>query len=376
MAGTNNQKFFAECMEQSEVKASIVEKYFYTWAKIIDSTQQKHAKGDNRIAYIDLFAGPGRYEDGTISTPIRVLQKIIQDPSLVGKTVTLFNDRDQGNASNLQSCIDKLEGKEKLKYSPIVQNMEVGDEIAKIFESRKNVPILAFIDPWGYKGLSLRLVDSFLKDWGCDCIFFFNYSRINAGLSNPVVKEHMEALFGKERAEQLATTLEGQSPADRESTIVEALAQALRQFGHRYVLPFCFKNASGRRTSHHLILVTKHFKGYEVMKEIMAKASSSEEQGVASFTYNPADKNAHPLLFELNRPLDDLRDLLLADFQGKEIVMDELYKTHSVDRPFIRANYKTVLAAMEADGAISVANRKSKRGFADDLRVQFPARGV
>lgn len=374
MVGTTTKKFFAECKEQSEVKASIVEKYFYTWSRIIVSALQRHSVLDDRIAYIDLFAGPGRYEDGNISTPIRVLQTIIQNPALAGRTVTLFNDRDPENASSLKAAIEELPGVESLKYKPHVQNMEVGDEIAKVFESRKNVPILAFIDPWGYKGLSLRLVDSFLKDWGCDCIFFFNYSRINAGLSNPIVKEHMEALFGKERAEQLSLELEHQSPAEREATIVEALAQALKQFGHRFVLPFCFKNASGRRTSHHLILVTKHFKGYDVMKEVMAKASSSLEQGVPSFTYNPALKNSHPLLFELNRPLDDLREILLVEYQGRTLTLDELYKAHSVDRPFTRQNYKEVLTVMEADGVVSVPNRKSKRGFADGNLIVFPNR--
>jgi hypothetical protein len=32
-----------------------------------------------------------------------------------------------------------------------------------------------------------------------------------------------------------------------------------------------------------LIFVSKHFKGYEIMKIIMAKESSTEDQGVASF---------------------------------------------------------------------------------------------
>ena len=61
-----------------------------------------------------------------------------------------------------------------------------------------------FVDPWGYKGLSLRLINSVLKDWACECIFFFNYNRINMGLGNDAVKEHMDALFGEERAAELA----------------------------------------------------------------------------------------------------------------------------------------------------------------------------
>src|SRR5207248_10024637 len=38
-----------------------------------------------------------------------------------------------------------------------------------------------FVDPFGYKGLSLQLVNSVIKDWGCDCVFFFNYNRISMG---------------------------------------------------------------------------------------------------------------------------------------------------------------------------------------------------
>ncbi|MGE0405944.1 MAG: three-Cys-motif partner protein TcmP, partial [Candidatus Korobacteraceae bacterium] len=60
--------FFQESKEQSQIKARIVSKYFWAWAKVIIPTaKRQHA---SRIAYIDLFAGPGRYEDGTLSTPL------------------------------------------------------------------------------------------------------------------------------------------------------------------------------------------------------------------------------------------------------------------------------------------------------------------
>jgi three-Cys-motif partner protein len=178
---------------------------------------------------------------------------------------------------SLEQEIQRLPGVANLKYPPKIWNAEVGSEIARQFASHTKVPTLAFIDPWGYKGLSLELVNAFLKDWGCDCIFFFNYSRINAGLSNPMVREHMAALFGEERADRLREELDPMSSAEREATIVNELALALKQYGHRYVLPFTFKSESGKRTTHHLILVTKHFRGYEVMKDIMAKSSSEAD---------------------------------------------------------------------------------------------------
>jgi len=366
-------QFFDESREQSLVKAEIVEKYFDAWAGIITATQNRSGKRKNyKIGYVDLFAGPGRYKDGAISTPIRILQKAVDKNIYARRLVTIFNDKDEDSIRSLQEAIDNFPNIKRLRYKPQVWNEDVGDQIAKAFSEIDKIPILAFIDPWGYKGLSLKLVDAFLGDWGCDCIFFFNYARINAGLSNPKVKEHMEALFGQERASSLSKQLSNMKPKEREATIVNELAVALKEFGHRYVLPFCFKNSSGVRTTHHLIFVTKSFKGYEVMKEIMAKASSENHQGVPSFVYSPAISKYQQVLFELNRPLYDLRNMLLAEFRGKTLTMKQIYRLHSVDRPFLSRNYKEVLKKMEDDGLIRTKGRKIKRGFADHILVSFP----
>jgi three-Cys-motif partner protein len=294
--------------------------------------------------------------------------------------VTIFNDVDSDNSQSLQTAVNALPNVNSLKYKPQVYNEEVGDKIIQKFEQRHLAPTLFFVDPWGYKGLSLRLINSVLKDWGCDCILFFNYNRINMGLHNPSVKEHMDALFGEERADQLRKELEQMSPDKRELTIVEAIGQALQEMGGKYVLPFCFKNAAGTRTSHHLILVTKHVRGYEIMKEIMAKESSNTQQGVPTFEYNPASLS-HPLLFELSRPLDDLGDMLLREFAGKDMTMIEIYNQHHVGRAYIKTNYKDVLAKFESEGKIKAdppAHRrrrvKGKVTFGDRVRVVLPAK--
>ena len=180
----STDSFFDESREQSAVKTAIVSKYFWSWAKVMMPQAQRGS--DPRIAYVDLFAGPGLYKDGTKSTPLLILEKAIQDEKMSQMLVTIFNDKDDNNLHDLQSAIDRLPGIEKLKHRPDVWNKEVGDEMVKLFSSNRLVPTLFFVDPWGYKGLSLLLVDSVLKDWGCDCIFFFNYNRINMGLSNPM----------------------------------------------------------------------------------------------------------------------------------------------------------------------------------------------
>jgi three-Cys-motif partner protein len=217
-----DSQFFDESREQSQVKARIVQKYFWAWANVIIPTAKQYG---NRILYIDLFAGPGRYKDGTLSTPLLVLEKAIADPNMRSMLVTLFNDRDAITANTLQAAIDALPGIEKLKYKPRVTNEVVGERIAKMFGEISLVPTFFFVDPWGYKGLSLGLINSVLQNWGCDCVFFFNYNRVNMGLNNAAVREHMNVLFGEDRAERLREDLAGLNSGDREKLIVEKLSE-------------------------------------------------------------------------------------------------------------------------------------------------------
>jgi three-Cys-motif partner protein len=365
-------QFFEERSEASQVKAQIVDKYFRAWAGIVAPRAR-----DKRIAYIDLFAGPGRYKDGSASVPLMVLQNAIHDPSLQKKLVSVFNDKDENNTRTLEEEIGKLKGIEKLKYKPQVMNNEVGAEIAESFEERGLIPTLFFVDPWGYKGLSLRLINSVLKNWGCDCIVFFNYNRISMGLNNPIVREHMNALFGAERAEELREEMKVLSTKKRELMIVEKISEAMKDMGGKYVLPFCFKNERGTRTSHYLIFVSKNVTAYTIMKGIMGSESTKRQQTVPSFSYCSADKSM-PMLFELARPLDDLKEMLLREFSGETLTMKEIFDRHQVGRPYLSKHYKTVLISLEEKGkiqAVPAAAERRRNTFSDRVTVTFPARG-
>ena len=373
----SSDQFFEERKEQSLVKSTIVSKYFYAWAKVIIPSAKKHH--NNKIGYIDLFSGPGYYDDGTESTPLLVLKKAIQDLDMRNMLITIFNDKNHDYVQSLENAINKLPGIDDLKYKPEICNYEVGEDLVKKFEDSQIIPTLSFVDPWGYKGLSRRLISALTKNWGCDCIFFFNFNRINAGLDNPRVKEHMDALFGVERAEELRTELKDLRPRDRELTIVEEITQALKDV-RKYVLPFCFKNDKGNRTTHHLIFVSKHKRGYGIMKEIMAGESSGSTQGIPSFEYSPATSR-QTSLFDLSRPLEDLGDMLMNDFAGRTLKTIQIYDEHNLDRPYILKNYKDILTQLETEEKIKAnppadkrPKRKGKVTFGDNVKVTFPPR--
>lgn len=367
--------FFDESLEQSIIKSEIVSKYFWAWAKVIIPHAER---ANSAIAYIDLFAGPGRYKDGTKSTPLLILEQVIADEKMRSMLITMFNDIDSNNTQSLEKAIADLSGIGTLKYQPRIENHEVGTEIVKMFDSTKAIPTLFFVDPWGYKGLSLELINSVLKNWGCDCIFFFNYNRINSGLNNDKVEEHMNALFGKDRADTLREKIKGLTVSERELTVVEALVEALQDLGGKYVLPFCFKNENSTRTSHHLVFVTKNIKGYTIMKDIMARQSSTTTDGVASFEYNPASEK-QPLLFGFNRPLDNLGESLLMKFTGKTLTVASIFEQHQVGTPYILPNYKQALIKLEQEGKIKaqppIDRRRKIKGnptCAESVVITFP----
>jgi three-Cys-motif partner protein len=352
------------------MKAAIVRDYFWAWAKIILKKQR------GLIAYSDLFAGPGRYKDRTKSTPLLVLERAIADPDMRERLITIFNDADLDNVLSLRAEIATLPGIETLKHQPSIDVGQVGDETVQAFRKINLVPTLLFADPWGYKGLSLDLIESFLKNWGCDCVFFFNYNRINAALGNEAVKEHIDGLFGVERARRLRERIAGLPSWEREPALIEALCEAVGESGGKYVLPFCFKDDRGVRTSHHLVFATKNPVAYGIMKDIMAKHSSEQHQGVASFGYCPASA-IHPTLFELNRPLDDLEEMLLEGFAGRTLTTQQIYDLHNFGRPYTMKNYKTVLLKMDERGLVQSeppASKRRKGTFADHVRVTFPGK--
>lgn len=369
--------FFEEQEEQSRIKAQIVSKYFWAWAKVVMPRVQQPGGG---IVYMDLFAGRGRYADGSPSTPLLVLEKAVRDAEMCRMLTAVFWDADEDNVRILQAEIDALADVGALTHRPSVRHRAVCDDSAKLLEMVCMFPTLLFVDPWGYKGVSRRLLNAVLKDWGSECILFFNYRRINMALQNPKMRDMMDDLFGRERVDQLRAEVEPLDSDTRELVVVERFMEALAENRQLHVIPFRFRDARGTRTCHHLFFMTKNVLGYTIMKDIMAKESSGSEQGVAQFEYNPATRN-FPMLFEYNRPLDDLGEMLLSQFAGQSLRMEDVYQKHQVGTPFVKKNYKSALANLEAAGKIVVVPPASERRhingnptFADDVVIQFPVR--
>ena len=99
-----------------------------------------------------------------------------------------------------------------------------------------------FMDPWGYKGVSLDLIKVAIKGWASECVLFFNYKRINMDLPKAAVDKNINDLFGKNRADKLRARISCMQPYEREEIIIQEFCEALKDMGGKYTLPFCFRD--------------------------------------------------------------------------------------------------------------------------------------
>jgi three-Cys-motif partner protein len=370
--------FFDESTEQSRVKTVIVTKYFWAWSRIIVAQQRKHPQYGRRLAYVDLYAGPGRYKDGTPSTPLLVLERAVTDPALQTGLITLFNDANASYREALEGHIASLPGIESLRHPPEFLSVPVEQDVVAHLGGVLGMPRLSFVDPWGYKGLTLDLLNWAVGEWGCDCLFFFSYNSINRALTIREVAPHIEGLFGASGAAWLREHLAGLRPREREQTIMGRLRESLSERGVRYVLPFPFLSSTGSKTRHHLVLLTKNATAHAIMKDIMAGVSTRQTEGVASLEHNPADE-LQPALFDADEPLDQLAQELLHRFAGQTLAVLEVFSRHNYGTPYRLPNYRDALLALEAKGQVRcdrpASARPKRRGLptmADDVRVTFP----
>ncbi|MFQ5607176.1 MAG: three-Cys-motif partner protein TcmP, partial [Candidatus Zixiibacteriota bacterium] len=139
----HNRDFFEKQKKHSEAKTRIVTKYFPTWARIL-------GRKASSLTYLDLWSGPGYFEDGKPSTPIRILGAAanLKDESLRRKLRLMFYEKDKTYAEQLKQALSEHPSFRLLENEPVVIQKEVSREI--IGELPISDSTFCFIDPFGY----------------------------------------------------------------------------------------------------------------------------------------------------------------------------------------------------------------------------------
>lgn len=325
---------------------------------------------EKNIGYIDLFAGPGRFEDDSESTPILILKGAISSEGIRSRLWTFFNDKDQAWIDKLRKEIAQIPGVARLAHAPEFHCEAVSPAIADRLRAYSSRPTFVFADPCGYLGISLELLDRLLKHPKSEVLIFFNTNRISPGLANPFVKAHIDALFGARRADAVRQKVKDLHGLERENAVLESFEEAMSEHGFSYITRFGFAKSKDR-TSHHLIHCSRDRLGEKIMKEIMSRHSQKRPDGVAIFRFKP--QSPQPSLFDAavgySEPPYELATELLRAFAGRTMTLTEVWREHAHGTNYVERDYRNALLHLEAEGKILVDPPADRRGTRDGRLV-------
>jgi three-Cys-motif partner protein len=343
-------------------KIEIVRRYLFLWFSILGRSQNK------RLAYIDGFAGPGKYLNSEQSSPIAALQAakaaIEQSGSkLDGVELSfLFVEKRREFVENLRSVVSANSWPPNVKCKIEQGSFEekVGGILSDIRRQGKRLaPTFAFIDPFGATGLPFRVVAEILSHPSCEVLLNLDSDGIGRLITAQEFEknqQNLDALFGDQSWQQLDPAL----PMARLSSAVLSLykKRLLSLSDVRYVFAFAM-NTREYQLNYHLVFASQHHLGLEKMKEAMKKV---DQTGSFSFSDDFAGQEQ---LFDFDSP-GEWATKMQAALSGEWRPYTQYNDYALNETPFI--NPKAMLEHLKLSGKVEVSwiEVPAKRGFPED----------
>jgi len=194
LADNDPQKWVYEL--HTEIKHRILIQYLNPWMTILGS-------GYSSLAYVDGFAGRGRYISGEPGSPLLVLDALVTrlNTHLQEEFVCHFVEAHPENYANLEAEIAKHPGS---RYSRIICKLYpstfsvASEEIMRDIRHRGQ-PSFFFVDPFGYDEPSMAILQKVLEmpraEVFVNLMFNFAHRAINIQ-GNPKLAQVLDGLFG------------------------------------------------------------------------------------------------------------------------------------------------------------------------------------
>jgi len=279
--------FFQEQKDWSKRKLSIIQSYLASFTKILGSSTSQSC-----VYYVDGFAGKGIYSDGSKGSPV-----------LAAELAQKYRDQQKKyllNCINVESDDENFQNLENAtsQYSLIVENLKgtFSTNIPLILNYLGRCPTYFFIDPFGVKGtdwvdmvkiihriaptdLWLRFDHKIVRRL---CGFFESGSRGADGKVNRLLK-----LYGAQRADNLFTRLDGNSPEERIDNAVyyyvEKLEEEFRRvkkFGFSAAFPIVSLEGQNK---YYLVFAASHPKAAIVANETIYSVERNRPQEMEEY---------------------------------------------------------------------------------------------
>ena len=360
-------------------KHRILRKYLDGWVPIMSSLVARWAlNGRGRLALIDGFCGPGRYNGGEDGSPIIMLKTFLEHArrdQIKAELVYIFIDEDADRIAHLDDEIAALEAAEpdgqfpdQLKVQTVVGRYEdLFTEALDGMEEKgqRPAPSFAFIDPFGYKDASMGLTGRLLDFQRCEALIYMPMPFVARFIGMPEQESVMNNLFGCE-GWKAAIPLQG---AERRQVLHDVFRdQLVSEENDRMVRSFDIPSAKG--TGYTLFFTTGHEKGLEVMKDAMWSVDPIEGR-----RFRDTTRSDQLVVFEEEVDTGPLVAQLRERFGSTEFTIEEATSFTLRDTAFKKGHLKQkTLAPAERAGKLEVVTPRSRKcTYPDGARMKFVA---
>jgi three-Cys-motif partner protein len=354
-----------EMEAHTQAKHDILSGYLSAWLPIM-------SKYNERLAYVDGFAGPGVYTNGEPGSPIIAIQSFLdhaQRARITAELVYVFIEEDHDRVEKLKKEIEKLGTLPKqIKWHVIEGAFEdtfsdVLDDVEK--SGAALAPTFAFIDPFGYAQAPMSLSGRFLQFDRCEVLVYVPLRFLNRFLSMSSQEKALDSLFGTSEWKK-ARDMSGQA---RTRFLHDLFYKQLKsECGLTYVRSFEIVSSANPNAGYTLFFGTKHKLGLERMKQSMWSIDPVKGQ-----RYKDTTESGMQPLFAEDVDTTPLRDALIGHFGTKTFSIEEALDYTLTDTPFIPSHVKKrTLKPLERDDKLKVlSKRKSRLTYPDGTRMRF-----
>lgn len=327
-----------EIEPHTEAKHAILRKYLDAWLPII-------TRWNGKVLYIDGFAGPGEYIGAKDGSPIIAVKAILEHRTKINTQVQmLFIEADKDRCEFLKQKISALTIPNNVKPECICSKFEqvMGEIVTHLEEQKKQLaPAFIFIDPFGFTGIPFDLIKKFMEFPSCEVFITFMYEEINRFVSDQKLWDNLKQTFGTEEWKKVLTET---TPRERSRILHDVYKAQLEQEAKiKYVHSFKMINKTNK-TDYFLFFGTNSIVGLKKMKEAMWNIDESGLFQFSDATYNPDQ----PELFKLAPDFYKLKGLIVSNFKGKKVSVEDIEEFVVVNTSFRETHYKRqILREME-----------------------------
>lgn len=237
---------------------------------------------------------------------------------------------------------------------------ELADQLASSTLWARDPAVFAFIDPFGYKGISITSLRSLCSNPRSELLILFSFNAINRIANANVVDGTLERLFG---TSQFAEAPQG-DPKMRKEFLVQLYENQLRSVCRfQFISRFEMITPAGK--SYFLLHCTRNPLGLEKFREVMWRVDP------VSGNRFSAREGQQESLFG-GEELIHLDRLILETYASKTASVADLESFVLHQTPYKKSHLRThALRKLQSDDLVRPIGQKRKFAFPSDLKVRF-----